>query len=193
MLCNFYILVNFQNFLLFLLSSLIALWLKGMLYIMMILDHILGHLYHIMCLYVMGGLGDNLRHFCIVTKKTSVEENSHCVTIISMIFTCLTSQGKPCAWQQLISHFFVYIYFFFLRLLFFISPELKAAESLFAAQGHLLVLRCQAVLLKRATASDPFVNIQIIPALILNSLRPFVSSQMAYKSVIHLEDPNKLC
>ena len=77
--------------------------------------------------------------------------------------------------------------------LFFASLELKAASKLVYHESHPLVLRHQTLLLKTAAASDPFLTIQIIATLILNSLRPFVSSQIAHKSIIHLEGPDKLC
>lgn len=82
--------------------------------------------------------------------------------------------------------------FCFLSLLF-ASPELEAAPKPFYCKGHPPVLWCQTLLLKRANASDPFLNIQIIAILILSSLKPFFFSQMAHKSIIYLEGPDKLC
>lgn len=91
-----------------------------------------------------------------------------------------------------VTTFFFIFNFFSLCLLFLFALNSKLPQSLFTTQGQPLMLKCQTVSFKRPNASDPFVNIQIIAALILNSLTPFVSSQMVHKSVIHLE-PNKLC
>ena len=74
-----------------------------------------------------------------------------------------------------------------------VTPELKTASKLVYRESHPLVLRYQTLLLKRAAASDPFLTIQIIGTLILNSLRLFVSSKIAHKSIIHLEGPDRLC
>ena len=116
------------------------------------------------------------------------------VIVISVTFICLTNQEKLSAWQKSMSLLFPFhLLSVSLSPLFFASLELKAASKLVYHESHPLVLRHQTLLLKTAAASDPFLTIQIIATLILNSLRPFVSSQIAHKSIIHLEGPDKLC
>lgn len=111
-----------------------------------------------------------------------------------MTFICLTNQEKFSAWQKSVSLLFpLHLLSLSLSLLFFATPELKTASKLVYRESHPLVLRYQTLLLKRAAASDPFLTIQIIGTLILNSLRPFVSSKIAHKSIIHLEGPDRLC
>ena len=133
------------------------------------------------------GLGKPSDTFVLLPRKLMA-------AVISVTFICLTNQEKLSAWQKSKSLLFpLHVLSVSLFLLFFASPELKAVSKPVYRESHPLVLRHQIRLLNRAAASDPFFTIQTIATLILNSLRPFVSSQIAHKSIIHLEGPSKLC
>lgn len=157
------------------------------------LHHILGHVYHIVCVCVMAGAGQDRGCSCVVSKEISNGGNSHCVTIISMTFRFLTSQGKLSAWQKLMSlNLFLFIFTFFPFPPILLFTWTQNCPKAYHTRPSACV-KMSGSFAQESNSFRPIVHIQTMLALTFNSLRPFVSSQMAHKSVIHWQEPNKLC
>lgn len=108
---------------------------------MMILDHILGHLYHILCIYVMGWGSGRPQTLLYCYKENSSWKKMATVTVISVTFICL-NQGKLSAWQKLSLLFSLHLLSLSFPSYSLLHQNSKLTQSLFTTQGHLLVLRC---------------------------------------------------
>lgn len=122
------------------------------------------------CICKWERLEEDLRTFFIVSKKINLKRRKCllCDHNFNDIYVPNKYQGKLSAWQSWCHYSLIlYLLYFSFSSYSLLYLNSKLPQSLFTTHGHLLVLRCQTVLLKRATASDPFVNIQIISAMIL--------------------------